>query len=446
MISKYHTHPESQDSARPAPAGYHARKLARSKLLRVDHAAIAAAEGRGSLLLAQAKGGGSGPACFNCHNLTQSTLEEKEQHRFKNNYRTIRPALTLSTGGSAESASGEISSMYFWGMSAKVSRSIRQPKSKDKTHRAPDYEEKQISGILAFQEARPYLKQLTVAEIQKTLTTSNRGEIDAFSNKSRARLKFTASNAFPHLVSMFVCTYGDSVVPTDGRVAKKHLHRFLMCIRRKFPLASYLWLLEFNTKRNCPHFHIFLSFPAKKEIRLWLAKTWVRVVGAEGEEKKKMLSVHEHSLSFIDWNMGKAGYLTKYLEKSSQKNVPQGFQKVGRFWGSTRSIVPPPAVIQPGTEFNEYTCTDKITGETFTTNSWKNLYRILRKHTESQYRTIAASKKKKGKPPGPRKKSRLLCRGMGNVNISSGGLLFHQYCDWLARKVNESIPLTDIPF
>jgi hypothetical protein len=33
------------------------------------------------------------------------------------------------------------------------------------------------------------------------------------------------------------------------------------------------------------------------------------------------------------------GYLYNYIKKSDQKEVPEGFENVGRFWGSSRNIL-----------------------------------------------------------------------------------------------------------
>jgi hypothetical protein len=45
------------------------------------------------------------------------------------------------------------------------------------------------------------------------------------------------------------------------------------------------------------------------------------------------------------WEIKGAGYLRKYMSKKAQKCVPDGFGWCGRFWGSTRGLVPDPPIV-----------------------------------------------------------------------------------------------------
>lgn len=171
-----------------------------------------------------------------------------------------------------------------------------------------------------------------------------RGAIDSFSDKSRRRLRFTAVNASPRLVSMFVATYADGG-PKDGRLAKSHLDAFLKRIRRRFPSVGYLWVLEFQGIRNnhAPHYHVFLTLPHSEELAQFLGESWHEVAGNGCE---KHLRVALHPRSFIAWDMGAGSYVTKYLDKARQKDVPEGFAGVGRFWGNSRGLVPEPTILE----------------------------------------------------------------------------------------------------
>lgn len=166
---------------------------------------------------------------------------------------------------------------------------------------------------------------------------SNRGEINSFSIPSKRRLKFQAANAFPELISQFGMTYHKK--SPDGRTVKKHLNQFLTELRQKYPNVKYLWILEFQT-RGIPHFHLFLSLSYEtKGLHKYLAETWHRIAEPKSREH---LRFHKHEKNFIAWDMGSGSYLCKYLDKEHQKVVPEGFTGVGRFWGTSRNLVPEP--------------------------------------------------------------------------------------------------------
>ena len=175
------------------------------------------------------------------------------------------------------------------------------------------------------------------------IAAGTRGKIDAFSEKSRRRLREIAANADPALVSMFVATYADGG-PQDGCAAKRHLDAFLKRIRRKLPKVGYLWVLEFQGSGNgfAPHFHIFLTAPHSPELGRWLGEAWHEIAGNDCEKHRK---VALHPRSFIGWDMGTGTYVAKYLDKARQKYVPPSYVNVGRFWGATRGLVPDPVTI-----------------------------------------------------------------------------------------------------
>jgi len=165
-------------------------------------------------------------------------------------------------------------------------------------------------------------------------------QIQGFSKKSRANLRFAAVNACPALISQFGLTYHDQW-PTDGREVKRHLNAWLTALRRIIPGVGYLWLLEFQ-KRNAPHFHVFLTVPPDPATRRRLAEAWCRLT-ADGDAEA--LRFHDHPRNWIDWEMNTAGYLCKYLDKEAQKAVPGGYHSFGRFWGASRRLVPKPVEV-----------------------------------------------------------------------------------------------------
>jgi hypothetical protein len=55
-----------------------------------------------------------------------------------------------------------------------------------------------------------------------------------------------------------------------------------------------------------------------------------------------------HEKNYIPWDMRGGSYVCKYLEKRSQKSVPDEFGWPGRFWGSSRELVPEPDIVMMG--------------------------------------------------------------------------------------------------
>jgi len=183
--------------------------------------------------------------------------------------------------------------------------------------------------------------------------------LESFSSKSRRRLRFRAINAFPALVSQFGLTYHNEW-PSDGRLSKAHLNAWLTTLRRLIPGVGYLWLLEFQ-KRKAPHYHVFLTVPPDEETRLKLAAAWCRLTSPDDPQA---LRFHQDSRNWIDWDMGTGSYLCKYLDKEAQKEVPESYYNVGRFWGNSRGLEAEPELI-PLEELEESVEVDQDTGEVY---------------------------------------------------------------------------------
>jgi hypothetical protein len=214
-------------------------------------------------------------------------------------------------------------------------------------------------------------------------TPAVRGEISSFSMASKRRLKFTAGNAFPLLISQFAMTYHKA--NPDGKTVKKHLNAFLTDLRRHFPGVGHLWILEFQA-RQIPHLHLFLTLPHDTPgLHKFMASKWHQIAEPDSPEH---LRFHTHKRNFIPWDMGTAGYLCKYLDKEHQKQVPQGFTGVGRFWGSSRGLVPEPIRIDTQDIDNafSYSVVDQDTGELQEFQASEYVTRQLCKHHEKSLR------------------------------------------------------------
>ena len=128
---------------------------------------------------------------------------------------------------------------------------------------------------------------------------------------------------------VFITLTYPQTFPCDGKETKAHLNVFLQYLRRK--KIKYTWVLEFQS-RGAPHYHIIASdFIPKDE----LADRWYNIVGS-GDEK------HLKAGTGIDRIKSKGqlyGYLSNYIKKIEQKTPPEGFENVGRFWGTSRNLL-----------------------------------------------------------------------------------------------------------
>ena len=167
--------------------------------------------------------------------------------------------------------------------------------------------------------------------------------IFSFSDESRARLLHVCRNSGRHIKSQFCLTYHESY-PEDGKQVKAHLHAFITYLKRKFGNDTYyLWCLEFQ-KRGAPHVHFFSSLEPASETGAILAKMWVDIING-GD---MCLQFHAHPKNFFAWDMTSGSYLSKeYISKSVQKDVPENFKNVGRFWGNSRNMIPQFTVLNP---------------------------------------------------------------------------------------------------
>jgi hypothetical protein len=178
-------------------------------------------------------------------------------------------------------------------------------------------------------------------------------EITEFSESSRKKLAFYASNAAISWKSMITLTYARNY-PACGMVCKRNLNSFLTYARKLLPGVRYLWFLEFQ-KRGAPHFHILLSENYDKEISVNLAESWINLSTREDDKEDARY------MKFIIWfnsdkrkvpgcdgcqfwqsaksSGGLSHYAVKYATKLDQKTVGKNYVSVGRFWGCSRKLI-----------------------------------------------------------------------------------------------------------
>lgn len=223
---------------------------------------------------------------------------------------------------------------------------------KSRKSRKPFYTDKnQQKKKLEYREPNPWYSSVTIYNQDVIVRTKhidhsrvkirgNRGAIKALSPDARKRFKLHLRNIREGSLNLFVTlTYG-AEYPTDGKIVKKHL-KSMRDWMAKQGVSKGVWFLEFQ-KRGAPHFHFFVE--ANHSLTsLKVATAWARRIKnylPTEESRRKLIAVHQgqvkngrpcvepvkkpHALSY---------YGTKYATKSHQKEVPDEYQNVGRFWG-----------------------------------------------------------------------------------------------------------------
>lgn len=240
-------------------------------------------------------------------------------------------------------------------------------------------------SFVSFERFRSAVRIVRPYEAPEQEHREKRTAVNRFSDKSRRRLRFLVMNATPELVSQFCMTYHEQTYEAyrSAERCKADLNAFLVALRRHDRSIGYLWLLEFQS-RGVVHFHLFLTVPPSPELHEFLADTWHRIAEPESPEH---LAWHRHESNFIPWEMRSGSYVCKYLDKAAQKKVPEHFTWVGRFWGSSRGLVPPPDVItREKIDDNRQPFIDLETGEVIDDRVSGIVLRTLCKHHEARLR------------------------------------------------------------
>lgn len=177
-------------------------------------------------------------------------------------------------------------------------------------------------------------RQHDVAEAKESKVKATKSAITEFSIKSQRNCKFKFDSASRGMTSAICLTYPQEMRETlDGRIIKKHFKAFILAYLREFGLdGRYFWVLEFQRNGN-PHFHIVTDCKADiKAQRDFVAARWYKIVGSGLQKHYKAGT----SCELVRSQAGVASYIAGYLKKANQKQVPENFHNVGRFWGGSR--------------------------------------------------------------------------------------------------------------
>ena len=168
--------------------------------------------------------------------------------------------------------------------------------------------------------------------VPKQFVGTVRNAISGFTPSTGTRMRRYLRECMAEYREMVTLTY-PGFFTTNGKETKEHLRRFLQEVKREYRrnhgddgMFSAFWFLEFQT-RGAPHYHIFLTWAPSKQ---WVSSTWYRIVNSEDVR-------HLHAGTRTEYlHSGRGGtisYASKYAAKQEQKDVPENFENVGRFWG-----------------------------------------------------------------------------------------------------------------
>jgi len=175
-----------------------------------------------------------------------------------------------------------------------------------------------------------------------------REKISKFSAKSARNMKFTVNNADMAYNSMITLTYHENY-KSDGKETKYQLKKFLQWLKRNYQEIKYTWFLEFQ-ERGAPHFHIITNLKFEKTKEFYYKKgkkvfkfseNAIQDIKNISEFWNKVTNESEQHLKcgtdIDEIRLGRAGiksYVRKYSIKAEQKEVPENYTNVGRFWGT----------------------------------------------------------------------------------------------------------------
>jgi len=262
-----------------------------------------------------------------------------------------------------------------------------------------------------------------------------RKQIYQLSDRSVRNLKFYLRNLMHLMDSISTVTYPDDF-PWDGREIKRHFDNLGKRLARKG--IKYISVMEFQ-ERGAGHFHIFTTKPVDRQ---WIAKAWYEIVDSGDEKHLKAGTSVQYIVEEDDPRLhsdrarykaerskgnrnAKRNYISRseaisymvaYYKKESQKEVPFGLYKPGRFWSASRGLIQ---------------CSKKVIKGDI--NDLKRGFRPLRKWYKSQLRDWNKNKKKKFKWSPKRNRKRFLIWD---------GAKFFDYLDTL-QYCKQSPPLED---
>jgi hypothetical protein len=162
------------------------------------------------------------------------------------------------------------------------------------------------------------------SENMKKQLRPNRGKIYEYNPRTAFRLSLHLSEYFDLYINEITVTY-PAEFPTNGEIVRRHRHLVISWLKYH-GVKEYTTVLEFQ-ERGAPHIHILVDAWIGKEK---LTAAWSKIVG-------------QSSMTYVakiqDPTKTKT-YMASYARKKDQKKVPDGYENVGKWWTSNRSVKP----------------------------------------------------------------------------------------------------------
>lgn len=150
----------------------------------------------------------------------------------------------------------------------------------------------------------------------------NKGKITGWNDRMGRRAGAFVENFRQDFRVFGTLTY-PSTYPSSGKEVKAHWRAFVERLRRIgwLETGSIFWWLEFQ-ERGAPHFHYLATEWIGKH---WVANAWAEITGGNALACSRVESIrHPDKIG---------NYVSKYIRKAEQKEIPLGFVDIGRMWG-----------------------------------------------------------------------------------------------------------------
>lgn len=217
-----------------------------------------------------------------------------------------------------------------------------------------------ITGLSVYQGGIS-IKRSCVVEMWGRAHKHERGRIVRVSARSLNRLALLVRSSGIQFRTLMTLTYGQNY-PLSGKIAKRHLNTFFVDAKRKFGHFEYFWVVEFQG-RGAIHFHVATTLaPPTFAQRETFADMWARISQPESWEYCRLkdkpkgdvdgrvlrtdwasydVHLNENHWAKVKDDAGMGRYLAKYANKIRQKDVPDHFRDIGRFWAASRGVSMP---------------------------------------------------------------------------------------------------------
>lgn len=146
------------------------------------------------------------------------------------------------------------------------------------------------------------LMEQNLNQKRKIKSKAKRGKVTEFSKKSRNRLLRMAAKLDSGLYGlMLTFTYRENML--DGRLAKNHLEKLALWLKRIRPNNTFIWRMEYQ-ERGAIHFHIIALNVAYIDAKK-LTAYWQKMTGDDSYPDIEKLRSRKRVMSYISKYIGK---------------------------------------------------------------------------------------------------------------------------------------------